>query len=633
MSNRKNIPTETRNIVMVPLGKLKKSPKNVRKMPHTLAEIDALAASIASLGMLQFPIVEPELGVKDKPTGNYLVNAGEGRRLAQLLRVKRKEIKKDEPIPCILDTEHNATEISLAENVIRANMHPADEYEAFAELHNEQGMSAEDIAARFGVTPAVVKQRLTLGAVSPALLTLYRAGEMNLEQLTAFTITDDHKRQEEVWAGLGYDDSRRSILRALTEGQVSIGDRRAVFIGVEAYEKAGGIVIRDLFDEEGGYLADAALLNRLVSEKLQTVAETVKTEGWGWVEIAPEFDYRRTCSMATIDTVPRELSIGEQARLEGLQDRLETLSNEAEQNDSSEETLNEIERLEQEIAALTEEVFRAEDIARAGAFIALGHVGEARIERGYLRPEDERQEEGEGEESGDVEAAPKPANGGDGLPAALVAELTAHRTEALRNDLAQAPELALIAVTHALAARAFYRFDSLSCLGIALNATSLSTAAPGIDESIAGQAIAARHEAWAARMPNEGGALWLFVASLPMDDLLSLLAHCASFSLNAIQRAGDQSREGALAQAHLLAKATPHDMTRCWQPTVANYLGRVSKERILEAVSEGAGENAARQIAGLKKQAMAERAEQLLAGKGWLPPLLKPAAVAEQSAA
>ncbi|WP_445219863.1 ParB/Srx family N-terminal domain-containing protein [Bradyrhizobium sp. Pa8] len=113
MSNRKNIPAEARNIVMVPLGKLKKSPKNVRKTPHTPAEIEALAASIAALGMLQFPIIEPELGPKDKPTGNFLVKAGEGRRLAQLLRVTRKEIKKDEPIPCILDVEHNATEIMV----------------------------------------------------------------------------------------------------------------------------------------------------------------------------------------------------------------------------------------------------------------------------------------------------------------------------------------------------------------------------------------------------------------------------------------------------------------------------------------------------------------------------------------
>ena len=633
MSNRTKKLADARNIVMVPLGKLKKSPKNVRKVPHTPAEIEALAASITALGMLQFPVIEPELGPKDKPTGNYLVNAGEGRRLAQLLRVKRKEIKKDEPIPCVLDTEHNATEISLAENAIRSNMHPADEYEAFAELHIEQGMGVEDIAARFGVTPAVVKQRLSLGAVSPALLTLYRAGEMNLEQLTAFTVTDDHARQQEVWETLGWDKGRHAILRALTEGHVSIEDRRTVFVGIEAYEKAGGTVIRDLFDEEGGYLTDTPLLNRLVRGKLQSVAEIVIAEGWKWVEVDPEFQYGRVSSMATIDTVERELTVEEQQKLDALQERLEALSTEVEQDDPTEEALAEIDRLEQEIAALTEEVFRQEDIVRAGAFVALGQDGEIRIERGYLRPEDEQQDEGEGEEDGEGEATPKASTSTNGLSAALVAELTAHRTAALRNDLAQAPELALIAVTHALAARAFYRFDSLSCLALALNATSLSTASPSIDESIAGQAIAARHEAWAARMPREGGALWSFVSALGMDDLMSLLAHCASLSLNAVQRPGDQSRADALDHATALASAMPHDLTRCWQPTAASYLGRVGKDLVLEAVREGAGDDAARQIVGLKKQAMAERAEQLLAGKGWLPPLLRPAAKPDQAAA
>lgn len=163
MSNRTK--EAAAKIIFVPLDKLKKSP-NVRKIPHTKAEIMALAASIGAIGMLQYPVVEPETGAHGKPTGFYLVNAGEGRRLAQVLRAKRKEIKRDEPIRCILDTEHNGTELSLAENAVRFAMHPADQYEAFAKLHREDGMGPEDIAARFGVTPAVVRQRLKLDAAA-----------------------------------------------------------------------------------------------------------------------------------------------------------------------------------------------------------------------------------------------------------------------------------------------------------------------------------------------------------------------------------------------------------------------------------------------------------------------------------
>ena len=150
----------------MPLNKLKKSPRNARKTPHSEAHIEALAASIAAKGMLQNLVVEPEQDADGGPTGIYLVTIGEGRRLAQLLRAKRKQIKKTEPIRCVLDTENDPQEISLDENVTREAMHPADQFERFRELSERKGWGAEEIAARFGVTPHVVRQRLRLGAVS-----------------------------------------------------------------------------------------------------------------------------------------------------------------------------------------------------------------------------------------------------------------------------------------------------------------------------------------------------------------------------------------------------------------------------------------------------------------------------------
>jgi ParB family transcriptional regulator, chromosome partitioning protein len=326
MSNRRAQDART-DILFVPLDKLKKSPKNVRKVPHAKADIQALAGSIAALGMLQYPVVEPETGPKGKPTGHYLVNSGEGRRLAQLLRAKRKEIRPDEPIRCILDVEHSATEISLAENAIRTDMHPADQYEAFAKLHAEEGMSAEDIAARFGVTPTVVRQRPKLGAVSPKLRALHRKGEMNLDQLSAFAITEDHERQERVWKELRpFNRSGESILRALSEGQVRSDDRCAVFVGAKAYEAAGGAIIRDLFDAEGGgFFADADLLHRLALGKLEAHAATVAAEGWRWTETALEFDHERCAGMRRVFPKPVPLSKTERKRVRKLDARYKTL--------------------------------------------------------------------------------------------------------------------------------------------------------------------------------------------------------------------------------------------------------------------------------------------------------------------
>jgi ParB family transcriptional regulator, chromosome partitioning protein len=98
--------------LFIPLNRLKKSPKNVRKTPHPQADIEALAA--AAKGLLQNLVVEPELDGNGKPTGYYLVTIGEGRGLARQLRAKRKEIKENEPVRCVIDTAHNAQEISLA---------------------------------------------------------------------------------------------------------------------------------------------------------------------------------------------------------------------------------------------------------------------------------------------------------------------------------------------------------------------------------------------------------------------------------------------------------------------------------------------------------------------------------------
>jgi hypothetical protein len=128
--------------------------------------------------------------------------------------VKRKEIKKTEPIRCIVDTANDPHEISLDENVTRENMHPADQFEAFKKLADERGFGAEEIAARFGVTPHVVRQRLRLSAVSPKLMEIYRNGDLALDQLMAFAITEDHSRQEAAFERLSYNRDASTIRRS-----------------------------------------------------------------------------------------------------------------------------------------------------------------------------------------------------------------------------------------------------------------------------------------------------------------------------------------------------------------------------------------------------------------------------------
>lgn len=252
-----------------------------------------MAASVAVKSVLQPPVVEPEIGADGEPTGFYLVTIGEGRRQALNLLAKRKTIKKTHPVRCILDTANDPLEISLDENVTRADMHPADQFEAFKRLADERGLSAEEIGARFGVSAAVVRQRLRLGAVNPKLLQLYREEALSLDQLMAFGVSEDHARQEQVYEQLSWNRTPPHIRRAMTEAKVPASDRRVVFVGLEAYAEAGGTLLRDLFSEDqGGWLEDVGLLDRLVSEKLEAVAAEVRErEGWKWVEAVIDFPH------------------------------------------------------------------------------------------------------------------------------------------------------------------------------------------------------------------------------------------------------------------------------------------------------------------------------------------------------
>ncbi|MBN8942725.1 MAG: ParB N-terminal domain-containing protein [Bradyrhizobium sp.] len=638
--------------VFIPLNKLKKHPKNARKTPHSEASIEAKAASIAAKGILQNLVVEPERDAEGEPTGFYLVTIGEGRRLAQLLRVKRKEIKKTEPIRCVIDTVNDPAEISLDENVSREDLSPADQFERFRELADNRGWGAEEIAARFGVTAHVVKQRLRLGAVSPKLMQVYRDGDLTLDQLMAFAITEDHARQEQVYENLSHNREPWIIRRDLTKTNVAATDRRAIFVGAQAYAEAGGNIIRDLFTEDrGGFYEDAALLDRLVIDKLERIASQVQeAEGWKWVSV--HIDYPHAHGLRRTYPQPVQLSEDDAAAYDGAQKEYDRLSSEYE---SAEELPDDVDQkfgeLEAEIERIDalRHVYDAQEIARSGVFVVLSHDGETRIERGFIRAEDEKPEEvdtsetvndgvrvsGDGEiieDSGhdeggnlgsDLEPEDEEAEE-DGKPLSdlLIRDLTAHRTLGLRLALGEQPDMALLAVTHALAAQTFYRGVDATCLEIRPTSAHLGGHADGIEDTAAGKALADRHAAWAADMPRDVAELWGFIASLDHASVMALFAHCAALTVNAVKQPWER-KPCAHETADSLATAVALDMTAHWTPTVRTYLGRVTKAHILAAVREAVSNEAADRIAAMKKQPMAEAAEQLLAATGWLPPLMR----------
>lgn len=353
--------------------------------------IEDLAASIARRGLIQSISVVPILDADGRDTGLFEVPAG-GRRFRALeLLIRQKRLSRTTPIPCIV-RERDATilveEISLAENIERAPLHPLDQYRAFEEMR-AKGRSDEDIAAAFFVPVQVVKQRLRLASVSPVLLDLYADDRLTLDQLMAFSVSDDHARQEQVWEAIkdAWSKEPYQIRRMLTETTVRASDKRAVFIGTEAYQAAGGVILRDLFQsDDGGWLQDPALLDRLVAERLRTAADAVAEEGWKWIEVAPSFSYDAMRGLRKLRAEPIDPTAEEQATIQSLNAEYRALEVErpdASVTDDVDRRLNEIQAL---LAAFATRPGRFDpaDVARAGVFVSIAHDGTLAVERGFV---------------------------------------------------------------------------------------------------------------------------------------------------------------------------------------------------------------------------------------------------------
>jgi ParB family transcriptional regulator, chromosome partitioning protein len=651
----------------IPFNKLVLSQSNVRRVKAGIS-VDELAESIARRGLIQSLHVRPVLGEDGADTGTFEVPAG-GRRFRALeLLVKQKRLAKTAAVPCIVSAADDSVlidEVSLAENIERAPLHPLDQFRAFQAMR-EKGMTEEAIAAAFFVDAKVVKQRLRLVTVAPSLLEIYAEDGMTLEQLMAFTVSGDHARQEQVWDAVKNSWSKEpyQIRRMLTETAVRASDKRARFLELEAYEAAGGFVLRDLFQQDdGGWLQDPVLLERLVAEKLKAEAEAIASEGWKWIEIAVGFPYGHTMGLRELLGTTVDLTDEERATRETLRDEYDRLEAEyGEIDDLPEEVDQRLGEIERALGAFDcrPMAFDPDQVGRAGAFVSIDSDGSLLIERGFVRPEDELRVVPEGQiddtsslhgddpEAGHaatnpgtqvtVAGEPRPSDDdedeGDAikpLPERLVIELTAHRTLALRDAVANNPRIAMTALLHKLVLDCFISRSSGAAVEATVREIHLPMQAADVADSYPAQNIDARHAGWRSDIPLGQGddVLWDWLHALDEASRQALLAHCLSFGVTALyERPNPYSGMGIsqhgldrrLREADRLARTTRLDMVEAgWKPTVANYLGRVTKSRILEAVRDGVGEGAAQLIDHLKKGDMAREAERLLDGSGWLP--------------
>jgi ParB family chromosome partitioning protein len=608
------------DIVNIPLNKLTQFEGNVRKTQNK-GFIDELAASIKAHGPQQNLVVKKE-------GKQFAVVAGSQRLTALLLLAKAGEIRGTHPVPCKLaEGDIDPTEISLLENVLRDDMHPADEFEAFRDLI-DKGVPVADIAARFGVSETVVTQRLKLARVSPAVLKAYREERLTLQQVMAFTVSDDHAAQEHVLDNLRpHDKSPSTIREALTENEIAASDRRVKFVTLKAYEKAGGATRRDLFSEgeDSVFILDAALLDRLVTEKLERAAKPLAKEGWKWTVAQPAFDYDEKAQLRRVHAEPAPLPPKLASEAEALEKERDSLLEQFEAADEDADEPARIEEIAERLDAIEDErgdeVWTPAQVAMAGAVLTIGHDGKVSIERGLVRPEDMPEKAKLAKTSGSGETE----TGGDhptALSAALVESLTAHRSAALAAELQQRPDVALAAVVHAFASRLLRNgIAESSSLQFAASSQSLHR----VEGSKALAQIEAAREKWSRMLPEEGD-LWAWCLAQKQGVLLELLAFCAATTINAVRLKSDRPESERLRHADKLAAAVGLDMKAWFTPDAPNYFNRVSKPQILDAIREAKGQPPAPAWEKLKKAELAQEAERQLAGSGWMPELLRPAA-------
>ncbi|PYE87561.1 ParB/RepB/Spo0J family partition protein [Phyllobacterium leguminum] len=651
----------------IPFNRIRLSDSNVRETDIDVG-LDELTSDIERReDLVQGLNVRAILDADGNETGDFETPAG-GRRYRSIARlVKTGRFPEDGLVPCIVkkaDAKTSAIDDSLAENTFRLALHPLDQFKAFKRMV-DGGMSTKEVASAYFTTQRYVEQRLVLAKVSPVLHEVYAQNGMTLATLEAFTAHPDHGRQEQVWDAVKQSYYREPwrIRQMLTETSVPASDKRALFVGIDAYIAAGGSLLpRYLFDDDGeGWLEDVPLLDRLVAEKLKAAADEIATEGWKWIAVDINLPYGYDHSLRALAGTFADLTDEERAARDALREEYDRLEAEYEGADELPDEIDQrLGEIETALKAFEKRpmVYDPADIAIAGVFIGIDADGSLLVDRGYVRSEDEPQMDADGagtreaggagadsvaasvqravitlsgqpaEPEEEEEDAIKP------LPERLVTELTAHRTLALRDAVGANPHVALTALLYKVVRDTFQR-ASTSGASLQASVTHVFFREQGKDlaEAPYAKSVMRRHEDWKAELPNEEDALWDWLATLDEASRLALLAHCVAYGINALyERPNPYSTTGIsqagldrrMAEADRLARAVGLDMVDAgFRTTAENYLGRVTKPRILEAVWEGAGERAAQLIDHLKKGDMAKEAERLLADSGWLPEPLR----------
>lgn len=579
-----------KNFVSYPLKSLTIAEENARKDSPPDADIDALAELIAAEG-LQTPLN----GYKRGKT-QLAIYDGRRRLLALRKLAKAGRLPADcaKGIACRIDSKAIARQASLSADLGHRRFHPAEACLQFARLIND-GATIPDIAKTYSMPERHVTGTLRLSRLAPAIFEAFAADRITLEQARAYTLVEDHDRQSRVFIA-GSDRANASwIRRQLTDGEIPASDKRAAFIGADAYEAAGGNVRRDLFEETNITFTDEALLDQLTNEKLEAARTELAQEGWSETRAMTDFDHAIHQTHLRVHPSQEPLTEEAQAKHDALSVELEGFMDR--EDDLSADEWDRVETIETEMDAIMEAhtKYQPEDYAIGLAIVSLAHDGTLTFTRGLTTRK----------------AAPKVKSDKPAMPHSVHRRVMEIATQCLARDLVANEDVADIIVTATLAHSTF-GFAAACAVKISVGGPAISTDA----ELALCHALAARQERHAEHLTGDLNAAIDYVAGLDPQARAELRTLAVGVSLDLTEARADQRDSRTRAVGKKIAGMLGSDPTQHWSPDEA-FFKKLGKPALIDALNEMGRDTSG--LAKAKKGDLVPMAVRAASDTGWLP--------------
>ena len=592
------------------------SPFNVRQSDET-DDISGLKATIDAVGLINPLLVH-------QGDGGFLVLAG-GRRWRALAELFAENPARAPVVDAKIVRDATAAELrtlSAMENTHTLAMHPVRQYEAFAAIAAalpDPETALTTIAREFGLTRQHVKQRLALGRLSPKIRAAWLAGDLSAEAAKAYAEADDIAAQEAVFDTLQHwqkgDPHRiRFILFADT---ITGADRRAIYVGAEAYLAAGGTLRDSLFAEEQRF--STSLVEKLACEKLHAAAqEILRTEKWGFATTYLDED---SAEFEEMDDIDPDYLPGDESRLEEIRKAFQTMGH------GPERAALEAEADEIEAKAIC----RALPIAERAKLAILADIdfqGALKITRALIPPQREDDENAHLREQDDddddlqtphgeerTQAAPRTM--GDNAPPPLPP------SDPIGKQLRTVLDETAAAALHAVAARSmnFALTVAVAALGARWGVTT-------IDLKIHPRRNwTPTRELLQKIAPLSFAQALKIVADAHFNDVTTAFAELIGA---AIDPSRDEKLDGALALIRIAASqsAIREDLQKNFEPAL--YFHAATREAAIAAIRDTEGQASAAEAGKMSKKQLTERATFVAKDFNWLPKILEDAATPPQ---